>query len=578
MAKTLGIHLSGRRFQLVGLDGTFKKPKVRVCVAGRAPVEGEGESALELLTDELKAMAKEQRKQLESDNVGLAVESSMATFRHLSLPFAESSKIEEVLKFEIEGQLPQWDIDSVVVDFHTIESSPVESQLLVTAVPKDELGERIEAAAKAGLEPYDAEIEATALFRVAEQAELIGEESAQLLVHFGLRTTTLVTVIEGKLKAMRALHLDLEAFDGTDAGAESAGDEDGGREVAAEEVKAVTAADRAKTVRDRVMRELTRTMGSAETEVAFNTVLVCGIELEGLVGAEVQGVGIERLDPLEGLVELPTDERSRLVVAYGCALGRLGGSAVKPHLRREELTYASRFERLELPLGVLGLLTLTLLAALYIINGKVLNQRKADIESWIVASRNFMIGELGNPRNVGVLRPTAEEYESDNLFSYMTQIATVGDDKRTYAQQLSNAENLMAQKIRGLEEDLGAARDLTLPQSALSGANMVLDVIRELDAEESIGRFSIRSMTARHLPKSRSAPDRVEVDLDLTFFGANDAVATESWSVLYNTLSEQPWLIDEIARPATVPLETGEGIYLNTLKILVDTTELEVEN
>ncbi|MEO0650295.1 MAG: pilus assembly protein PilM [Planctomycetota bacterium] len=576
MAKTLGIHLAGRRFQLVALDGTFKKPKVRLCLSGVAPRDEEA-SPNELLADELRSTAKEHRKQLASDNIGLSVDSSMATFRGLSLPFAEPAKIEEVLKFEVENQLPQWDIDSVVVDFHVVHGTPVESQLLVTAVPKDELGERIDAAARAGLEPYDAEIEATALFRAAEQQGVLGEESAQCLVHFGARTTTLVVAAEGRLTSMRALHLELGALDDADTVTATDSDGDGKLEVAREEVQEVVSDDRIRAVRERVQRELARTMGSSRAEVDFDAILVCGIEIDGLVGTSVQDVPIQRLDPLEGLVELPEKERSRLVIAFGTALGRLGGSAVKPHLRREELTYASKFERLELPLGVLGLLTLTLLSALYIVNGKVLQARELDVRRWMQASQNFMIGEEGNTSIVGALRPTKDEYASDPLYSYVAKIAKAGDDKRSYSQQLSKVEQLMDQKIRGLEEELGAARDLTLPQSAMTGLNLVLDVLRDLADEESVGRFSIRNARARYVEGRRGKDDTVLVELDLTFFGANDAIGSESYSTFFNALEDQVWLADELDRPTTSTLDNGQGIYLNGLKIAVDTSLAEVE-
>lgn len=577
MAKTLGIHLAGRRFQLVALDGTFKKPKVRLCISGLAPQDEES-SPHELLADELRSTAKEHRKQLVSDNIGLAVDSSMATFRSLSLPFAEPSKIEEVLKFEVENQLPQWDIDSVVVDFHVVHGTPVESQLLVTAVPKDELGERIDAASRAGLEPFDAEIEATALFRAAEQQGVLSAESAQCLVHFGARTTTLVVAVEGRLTSMRALHLELEALDDADTITATDEDGDGELEVAREEIHAVVSDDRMRAVRERVQRELARTMGSARTEVAFDRILVCGIEVDGLIGLTVQDVPVERLDPLAELVELPEEERSRLVIAYGTALGRLGGSAVKPHLRREELTYASKFERLELPLGVLGLLTLTLLSALYIVNGKVLDARELDVRRWLVASRNFMIGIAGDPTAPpGALRPRREEYETDQLYGYVEQIATTGDDKRSYSQQISRVEQLMDQKIRGLEEELGAARDLTLPQSAMTGVNLVLDVLRDLAAEGSIGRFSIRNARARYVEGRRGSNDSVLVELDLTFFGENDLEGTQSYSAFFNALEDQPWLADELVRPSTPALDNGKGVYLNGFKVPVDTTLAQTE-
>ena len=369
MAKTCGIHLTERRFELVALDGSAKKPKVRLCLSGAAPADAD--DPLEAVGDALRGAAKAHRKQLSIEEVGLCLDSSLATYRYLSLPFADKDKIEEVLKFEVESQLPQWEIDEVICDFVVLDSTPVESHLLVTAVPKDEIAVRLDVAVRAGLEPLDAEVDSTALFRAAEHAEMLDAEGAQLLVHFGPRTTTLVTASGGKLAAARALTLDLREFDrtvGEEPSAESAESADAAEtDAEATEAPAVPespamSAARTDALLARVRRELSRTMSSLQTDLDVNAVMVCGLEVPGLVGDEVGGVRVERLDPLEGQVDLPVEDRSRLVIAFGTALGRLGVGDFVPHLRREELTYASKFERLELPLGVLGLLVLTLLA------------------------------------------------------------------------------------------------------------------------------------------------------------------------------------------------------------------------
>lgn len=596
MAKTCGIHLTERRFELVALDGSAKKPKVRLCLSGVAPADAE--DPLEAVGDALRGAAKAHRKQLAIEEVGLCLDSSLATYRYLSLPFADKDKIEEVLKFEVESQLPQWEIDEVVCDFVVLESTPVESHLLVTAVPKDEIAVRLDLAGRAGLEPLDAEVDSTALFRAAEQSELLDSEGAQLIVHFGSRTTTLVTASGGKLTAARALTLDLREFDraapaegqsadglgatgGPDStgGAEATGGGDGadGSEAPATPESPAMAAARVDALQARVRRELSRTMSSLQTEFDVDAVMVCGVEVPGLVGDEVGGVRVERLDPLEGQVDLPAEDRSRLVIAYGAALGRLGAGDFVPHLRREELAYASKFERLELPLGVLGLLILTLLASIFITDGRVLEQREKDIKLWLMANRNYMIGVPGT-EYVGNLRPTEEELTTVPLFSYVQRLATeAGDSSRDYRGQLAQVASLLDKRIGDVQEQLGAARDITQPMSALSGLNMVLDVINELDADETLGRFSIRRVNSAYLPARGGNEDRVKVELSLTFFGVNDLEATEGYTALMNTLNSKPWLTEEVDQPSTTVLETGGGISANGIEIYVNTTNADLE-
>src|SRR5688572_23533388 len=136
MSQSIGIHLGERTFHLLALEGGLKKHKVLCAVSGEIPV---GEDAAQSLVDQLRELAKEHK--LKADSVYLAIDSGVAAFRNLTLPFDDQAKIEEVLKFEVEGNLPQFDIDQVVVDFLVLNSKPgVESSLLVTAVPKDRLG------------------------------------------------------------------------------------------------------------------------------------------------------------------------------------------------------------------------------------------------------------------------------------------------------------------------------------------------------------------------------------------------------------------------------------------------------
>src|SRR6185503_314014 len=135
MSQTIGIHLGERSFHLVAIEGSVKKHKLVCAEAGEIPT---GEGAAQLLTERLREIVKANK--LSADSVYLAIDSGAAAFRNLTLPFDDREKIEEVLKFEIEGNLPQYDIDQVVIDFLMLATKPgVESHLLITAVPKERL-------------------------------------------------------------------------------------------------------------------------------------------------------------------------------------------------------------------------------------------------------------------------------------------------------------------------------------------------------------------------------------------------------------------------------------------------------
>ena len=163
MAKSCGIRIGPRRFELVVLEGNARKHRITAFLTGEFPPEGEesGAETIAILRDAIKA------HNVPTENTSIAIDSGLAAFRTLTLPSLDDSKIEEVLKFEIESKLPQWNIDDVVVDFLRLDKTESETNLLVTAVPKLALSEVLETCVKAGFDPQEAELEATAMVNAA---------------------------------------------------------------------------------------------------------------------------------------------------------------------------------------------------------------------------------------------------------------------------------------------------------------------------------------------------------------------------------------------------------------------------
>ncbi len=93
MASACGIHIDQTRFRLVALEGSAKKHRITTQASIGIPA---GEDPAAFVTAELKRLVKENK--LGSENVALAVDSGLAAFRTLTLPFDDASKIEEVIK------------------------------------------------------------------------------------------------------------------------------------------------------------------------------------------------------------------------------------------------------------------------------------------------------------------------------------------------------------------------------------------------------------------------------------------------------------------------------------------------
>src|SRR5882672_9658178 len=181
MARSCGIRIGPRRFEIVVLEGSAKKHRITAFKSGEFPQGGEDPTADAVAA--LKAAIKEHNIPL--DATSIAVDTGLAAFRTLKLPSLDDSKVEEIIKFEVESQLPQWNIDDVVIDFLVLDRTEQETSLLVTAVQKGTLQRELDVCARAGVEPLEAELEATAMVNAALGADICHVDDAQVLLHIG---------------------------------------------------------------------------------------------------------------------------------------------------------------------------------------------------------------------------------------------------------------------------------------------------------------------------------------------------------------------------------------------------------
>ena len=520
------------------LDGSPKKAKLVAHASGEFEPDSDDPIA------DAAAVIKEITKDLKlpDDAVGLVIDTGLAAFRSVRLPFSEPAKIEEVIKFEVESQLPQWSIDDVVVDFLTVSSTAVESNLIVTAVPKAELASRLAICSGAGLEPLEVELESSAMVNAAHQAGLFDDESACVLVHFGDSSTSVAVVDGGELRSMRAVHIG--AFPPQSANEETPSQE-----------------TYLKDVVGRLRRELLRAVSGTTTTHPLEAVYVCGHAAPGLVGEDILDVPVEALQLLPDETGTDVEDPGRYFVAWGSALRQLGGGMLKPSLRREEFRFLGKFERLELPLAVLGLLLLTFFSVRGIITYKDIQQRERNIGIWLQASNNFMLGDPKEGK-LGKLRdapPEIREYAKNASAGLVAQT--------TSFEQLQKIELMLQREILTLQKDLGRDSSIRQPMSAFEGMTLVLGVLHELG--DSIGQFSMRRVESNYYSGKGGRDDKVTVKLDLTFRGDGTIQAGNRYKSFLDTLRDKPWYVaDKEVKEST--LETNDGIYMDGLLITID--------
>ena len=577
MARSCGIRIGPRRFELIVLDGSPKKHRVTAFHTAEFPRGGENPAA------EAAAALKEAVKaaNVPTDNVGLAIDSGLASFRTLKMPDLDEDKIEAVLKFEVEGELPQWNIDDVVIDFLKIDSASGETSLLVSAVPKADIAREIEVATRAGAEPQEAELEATAMVNAALAAEVCHVDDAQVLVHVGEVSTAIVVMDGARIRSMRSIHIGAlshepalaEPEDGAEEGAPAAPGED-----------AQDRERRLEQVASRVRRELLRAISGARTANPFEGVHVCGWVLPGLVGSQIEGVPVVELDVFEedsGDVGKSVEGAAPLVVAYGAALRMLGGGRVLGRLRREELRYSGTFERVELPLAIASLMLVTLMAVFNIFELKQKQMRTQDVDLWRVSTNNFMLGDMrARPPVAGNLDPVPDTIKG--YFDDIRAESEVGeaginpevDPERTRLEQMQFVRNQLRNEVNKLDRELGNTGEIQQPQSALEAGTLVLGVLNELDPAE--GRPALRRVDSQYMFARQGGSDSVQVTLDLTFFADDAVTATRNSERYTQLLRDKPWVV-RVETRGSKEFNEGEatGVTLDGFTVICDLTKVQ---
>jgi hypothetical protein len=411
------------------------------------------------------------------------------------------------------------------------------------------------------------------MVNAALQGGLCPVDTAQVLVHIGEYSTSVVVMDGGKVREMRAIHigaLTWELATPVAAEGEPAEDEKGAKTPAVPLVEvSVDPAERQRRIDQaikRIKRELGRTVSAARTAHPLQTIHVCGWELPELVGSSILDVPVRLLECFDQESGAPTGGRGQLVVAYGSALRQLGGGVLTPSLRREELRYSGAFERVELPVAVVCLLLVTLLGVWNIFLYKDLENANEGMKFWRDSATNWLTGKPKEGTK-GYL-----EYPPDKVAKYIATIDQDTDHNRF--EQLQEVKRLLNIEVKKLEKELGQDAEIAYPQSALAGATLVLDVLEK--GGEQMGRPSLRRVRSTYHSGQRGGKvDYVEVTMDVTFFAESQSDATANYEAFRSALKTNPWCVEVEDRP-TKALENGKGISVASLSVQVDVSKSQI--
>jgi hypothetical protein len=555
------LRIGPRRFELVVLDGSAKKHKITAYMAGELPRDGDDPIAVAAAA--LREAVKTHN--VPHDNVGVAIDTGLAAFRTLKVPFSDKAKIEEVIKFEVEGQLPQWNVDDVVVDFQILESTDDSSELLVTAVPKTDLKNILTICEKAGIEPLEVELETTAMVNAAMTASICTVDNAQVLVHIGETSTSVVVMDGGKVREMRAIHIGALSHEFPPVRSKAKWSKGAS--------PPTRTPSRPSRIRSKCSAVSTRrsSASAASSAAPFrrralrirSTACTCaGSNCPGLAGSRIQDAEVRVLDVFEADGGQPTQGFGPLVVPYGVAVRQLGGGVLRPSLRREELHYSGAFERVELPIAVVALLAVTFLGVWFIFLTRERDSVNENLGTWRDSARSHLLGEPAKGR-AGVL-----QYPSDEAKKYLTNIEQ--DETLNRFDQIRRATTIIQNDVKKLEKDLGQDAEIKQPQSAFVGMTLVLDVLSKQQTDKV--RPSQRSVQGTYQVARSNKPEHVKVDLNMSFLAEGTLVATEGFEAFQHDLRAQPWFLAFDSK-VNDPVEGGHGINFGQVSIEVDVSK-----
>jgi hypothetical protein len=450
------------------------------------------------------------------DEVVMAWPAESCTIREISVPFRDPVQIRKVVKFEFESHLHASAIEDVVLDFFSTGDTKEGARLLCVAAPKGPLRARLESLAKVKVEPVAVDLDATALASAAAAAGLLAENPDCVLVDVGMRSTKIVVVREGRVRAARSFLGGVEgpAPDPATAAAPVTGgaEEGGGGEAAAAAAAAASttalavAEDRRAGAFARVAREIDRTLANAVPGIAFPVAFVSGRAAlaPGARDALAAGLGME-VRPLDLLSRIPHPVPAEsagetglvFATAIGAAARALGIGPSAMDLRREDLRYARRFDQVKG--GIAAVLGLLLLAV-----GFLLWRARAEKDEAATAFSGMM----------STLKKSSDPVEKDYR-------ASLGEDqaKKLWAgtgdqlEFVSDARRRVGQMHDHLRNEMGLSTEVPPIRSCLEVLKQVNAAVRAVRDKLDYCLVTTQTFNQREVQVDilLSAPDQADI-------------------------------------------------------------------
>jgi len=396
MSKSVGLEIHARGVRAVEVTGKGKSFRILRYIE-RAVTPRGGQPDPEELADALDEVFKGAK--FSKNSVVASLPADETVVREIPVPFKSDDQIRKVIKYEAEHHLHDCDADDVVVQYTHIGESADGANLLVFAARKTDISRRIEYCRGSGVEPLTMDLDATAFFQAVRAAGMLDETPSVVLLKIGHKSTDMVFVHDGELRALRSVRMGVDSIvsglardmdiEFAEADTKLAGmtggrdtldllipeaDPDEKRET--EKSHAELERDLFQTKRDdflaRLRREYVRS--SAAVRGTRPTKIIAtgaGLRINGLLDmlSNRLGIDVEPFQPSRAfpckLNGTPAEEfDAHAAVCIGLSIKGQGDDPLGIDFRQEELKVANKFELLKTTLAVsVTLAFLSLMAA-----------------------------------------------------------------------------------------------------------------------------------------------------------------------------------------------------------------------
>lgn len=520
MPRGVGLDIGSRYLKLVELTGSAKSFKVHRLIVREVP-QGEGPEAAAARTDLVKSVFAEAR--VSKDDVCASFDAGSTIFRDIQVPFREDDKIAKVVRFQAENHLHGRAIEDVVVNWVKTGETKDGSQLLIFAAPKKDLADDLQVLRAAGVEPASVDLDATALYTACEGAGVFRETPSVVVAEIGARTTNILLVDGGNLRAVRSFRTGAESVTSAlqqdlslPSGEASQRAQGRGSTEGALLVPAPTPAERGETGKSvaelerdaaearreefvaKVEREIRRSLAAVRTETPPAKVLVAGggsllpgfgDALASRMGIPVEPLGL--LTRIGGWRSTGTDaafEEASAPVAVGCAMRVLGADPLGVEMRQEEFAPSNTFDVVKTSLAIgVTLLFLFTLGMFWVTKEEFEKEREQFLTGptsvctraqslYFEVERQYQIERLNKDPGKAKDAATAARDSLPNDETYLTTIL-----------------GRLRQRYRDLETQLGLSKDVPPIESASKVWKEVMAALNALPREQ-LGWFALTDL------------------------------------------------------------------------------------